>query len=734
MSATVLAGFFTTTVTAQSPQDTGIQQKFAETLVVTNNPATVEAQLKSSDIQVRSKTKLRSQEKTIYVLDEPFVSPRVLALGLDTADTTSQPNYTYRSALTPNDPKYPDQWNLPKISAPKAWDTTTGSTNTTIAVIDTGVLSDQSWGDGTHDESHVDLPASKMWQNSGETLDGTDTDNNGFVDDLNGWDFMGGFVGNTDCPNFDAGETSDTFISEDNDPQPYSCDNPNDPTLLNKLHWEGDCGYNIDDGGACFIGHGTIVGSVAAAATDNSEFIAGIDWNAQLMNLRVLDGYGVGNTAEIVEAIDYATDNGADAINMSLAVDDCSGSFSDPAFETALKNARDNNIVAAAASGNGGLSTVCYPASSDHTIAVGATDQNDNRQSYSNAGPTLDVVAPAGVPAATAPSDSNSNTKYHGTVHGTSLSTPHVAGLAGLVKASVSDITANEAIAAVREGANRVKGMDDSNRTDEYGHGRINGDRSLRFIELIHPDGYLTRAFGNNAVHITEAQTDRRPFPSPRTLFSQDYNWGDVKVATPNDNDLATASPDVRLREGDIVKGSGDGIYAVVNSDGVYAKRHFTSWSVYTGLGYTLDDVRKIDDSLLPPDNGDISDTSRHPDGTLVSADGDPVVYLIENDTKRKFPDPETLFSQGYTWGDIKEATPNDLTLADGSDVTFREGTLIKSSDPAIYAIDHKSDGTVEKRVFSSWLVFKLLGNKLSDVYKVSDDTINSFTTGSSIQ
>jgi subtilisin family serine protease len=101
----------------------------------------------------------------------------------------AEPNYRYRVSLIPNDPGFPDAWGLSTISAPSAWDVTTGSNSVTVAVIDTGIQA-----------SHLDL-APNIWSNPGEVANGVDDDGNGKVDDLHGWNF----VANNASPNDDNG-------------------------------------------------------------------------------------------------------------------------------------------------------------------------------------------------------------------------------------------------------------------------------------------------------------------------------------------------------------------------------------------------------------------------------------------------------------------------------------------------------------------------------------------------
>lgn len=481
-------------------QKTATSYKTAQgSLITTSNVERVKTEAAKNNLTIEAITSTESNQSIVRlaqstdhsgvaaIKDEPFVS-------------SVATNYTYRAlyTLTNPDTYYSNQWNITKISAPQAWDISTGSTAATIAVIDTGVLFSQSINGATY--SQPDFPASKLWTNNSErgtvTIEGPvpnctsrglvldkqcnnlDDDTNGKVDDWQGWDFMGGFNGaTTECPNYSAGVTESAYIYEDNDAQPYSCDSPTYPSALNKTHFNGTCEFGVS---ACYIGHGTMVASAAASATNNGQLVAGVDHNAKVMNLRVLDGYGYTTTDRVAAAVRYASRNGAHVINMSLAVSDCSTGFVDSVLESAMAEAKAKGVVIVAASGNESISSVCYPASSPHAIAVGASDQNDNRASFSNYGPQLDVVAPGvGIPVANAPSNAI-NSLYYPTANGTSLATPHVAGLAGLIKAVRPNASADEVRRLIAERADAVPAMGGSVFTREFGYGRINTYTTLR--------------------------------------------------------------------------------------------------------------------------------------------------------------------------------------------------------------------------------------------------------------
>ncbi|MGP4108764.1 S8 family peptidase [Virgibacillus sp. L01] len=169
-------------------------------------------------------------------------------------------------------------------------------------------------------------------------------------------------------------------------------------------------------------GHGTHVAGTAAAETNNGIGIAGMAPNSSILAVRVLDARGSGSLADIADGIIYAADYGAEVINLSLGCD-----CDTQTLENAVNYAWNKGTVVVAASGNDGVSTTFEPASYENVIAVGAVDSNNQIASFSNYGEWVDVMAP-GV-------DIASTYLRDGYVYmsGTSMASPHVAGLAALL-------------------------------------------------------------------------------------------------------------------------------------------------------------------------------------------------------------------------------------------------------------------------------------------------------------
>lgn len=296
----------------------------------------------------------------------------------------SEPNYLYYHSSVQNDPMFTDQINLEKIHWQDLWKKIGPiQKQAIIAIVDSGV-----------DYIHEDL-AENIWINSAEFRGqpGLDDDSNGYVDDIRGWDF-------TDAPNLPG---KGDFLTRDNDP--------------------------LDESG-----HGTHVAGIAAAISNNAVGIGGIAPDAKLMVLRagatLLSDISFLEADDLAAAIVYAVENGAHILNMSWGSKERSFLIQD-----AVRYAAESGVILVSSAGNSGNSGLFYPGAFTETISVGATDRNDLLASFSSVGPTLDLTAPGVNILSTLPNNA------YGLRSGSSISAPHVSGLAALLLSRRPELT-----------------------------------------------------------------------------------------------------------------------------------------------------------------------------------------------------------------------------------------------------------------------------------------------------
>lgn len=285
----------------------------------------------------------------------------------------AEPNHRYRAAGAPSDPLFSEQWSLADdtvIGAVPSWEQTTGG-DVTVAVIDSGV-----------DTTHPDL-AQNAWTNPREIAgNGLDDDNNGFVDDTQGWNFVAG------SPN----------AGDDN-------------------------------------GHGTHVAGIIGARGGNGIGVAGVAWNVKIMPIKVLDSSAVGSAATLALGIRYAVANGARIINLSV-----SGPGYSRAFEEAVQLASDSGVLVIGAAGNDGRSVdtaPVYPAAfqAPLLLAVSATAPGGGLSPVSNFGAgNVELAAPGQDIVSTATGGGYERRT------GTSMAAPHVAGALVLLAAARPDL------------------------------------------------------------------------------------------------------------------------------------------------------------------------------------------------------------------------------------------------------------------------------------------------------
>ena len=235
-------------------------------------------------------------------------------------------------------------------------------------------------------------------------------------------------------------------------------------------------------------GHGTHVAGTIGQATNNSIGVAGVAFNSTIMSIKVLGRFGRGNTNSIIDGINWAADNGAQIINLSLG-----GPAGSSILEETINDLHSRGIVIIAAAGNSS-GPVGFPAAYEPVIAVGSVRFDEELSSFSNFGPEIDVVAPGGDTT----EDQNNDDMPDGVLQetfrkgffrnrnkffwnytpfqGTSQASPHVAGVAAMLLEKDPTMTPDEVRTAMTSTA---KDLGDPGKDDKFGWGLLDAAAAL---------------------------------------------------------------------------------------------------------------------------------------------------------------------------------------------------------------------------------------------------------------
>ncbi len=339
-----------------------------------------------------------------------------------------EPNYLYHVSALPSDPGVSSQPHYNLINLQEAWDLETGSADVIVAVIDTGIAL-----------GHPDLE-NKL---------------------VPGYDFV-----------------SNAATSGDGDGIDSNPDDPGDPT-------------------SAIAYHGTHVAGTIAAEANNGQGGVGVAWGVKIMPLRALT-YQSGSSLDVAQAILYAAglpnrsgrvpERRADVINMSLG-----GTANSTTIANAIRDARAAGCIVVAAAGNSGSSAPNYPAANEGVISVSAVNANKDLTYYSNYGTTIDVAAPGGE-SGDLDGDGRSDSIYstikdssgrytYGYMNGTSMATPHVAGVLALMRSANPGITPEEIDALIASGQ-LTSDLGPAGRDNQFGYGLIDAAKAVRAVGI----------------------------------------------------------------------------------------------------------------------------------------------------------------------------------------------------------------------------------------------------------
>lgn len=478
----------------------------------TKQPAAAQAAAQATDND-------RLKQDTLVALTALRARPDVASADL---------NYIRRATAVPNDPYYKRQWHYPMISLPAAWDATQGE-GAIVAVVDTGVLLD-----------HPDL--------QGRLVAGYD------------------FIANKTNANDGNGIDANAY-----DPG----DSPN----------TGSHSY-----------HGTHVAGTIAASSNNGKGVSGVAWNAKIMPLRVL-GVDGGTDYDIGQAVRFAAglsnDSGtvpakrADVINLSLG-----GAGSSSSSQLVFNEARAAGVIVVAAAGNESTSEASYPAAYNGVVSVSAVDTQKKLAPYSNYGSTIDVAAPGGdtsrdrdgdgfsdgIWSTLATGDSkNENLAFnYDNYQGTSMATPHVAGVVALMRSLYPQLTPAQFDTLLGNGQ-ISNDIGNTGRDNSFGHGLINARLAVEAAQNLAGGGELVI---NPVLNASPSGLNFGNKDNSLSLNLSNGGGGKLTIAT-----LQADQPWVSIQSTS-VDADGLGAYAIsIDRSGLDSKAHSATLTVVASTG-----------------------------------------------------------------------------------------------------------------------------------------------------
>lgn len=375
-----------------------------------------------NNYKLQSNNRINNLSRIYYLCySSPFDAKQIsLKIESEKFIEYAEPVFIYELSDVPNDPRVQEQYHLESVEAFEAWNYVDQDRVIVIGVVDTGV-----------DLDHEDL-ADNIFINPGEDgldengknkrTNGIDDDENGFIDDFQGWDFS---------------SQSDPR-GEDNDPNPGNR-------------------------------HGTHVAGISSAVTNNEIGVAGINPYSKILPVKASRDLSIVNTIENgYEAVLYAAVAGSDVINCSWG-----GQGRSDAGKEVIETVTEMGSIVVAASGNNGSDLIIYPAGYDEVISVASTTSADRRSGFSNYSTTVDIAAPGSRIMATIPNNG------YAALDGTSMASPVAAGVVSLILNQNPEYTPLDLREHLKATSDNIDSLYPGSIRGKMGKGRVNALRAI---------------------------------------------------------------------------------------------------------------------------------------------------------------------------------------------------------------------------------------------------------------
>ena len=412
-------------------------------------------------------------------------------------------------AKIPNDPSFSTQWHLDNsndhdMDGPEAWDIETGSSNIIVAILDTGVRYYHKDLGGTNaSPSNPEAARGNMWINWSEKngIAGVDDDNNGYIDDWIGWDFVTG----------KSGVSGEDVSTPDNDPRDFN-------------------------------GHGTHTSGTVAAINNNNLGVGSIagGWNngtqteesngVKVMALRIgwsgiwfIWEVGYVDMGFAADAFYYAADNGARIASCSW------GSSNSGGLGDAIDYFLAGGSLIFKSAGNDDNEETDYMTARNDIISVASTDQNDVKSDFSSYGTWVDISAPGTDIYSTYHDHNDANTDTYASLSGTSMASPNAAGVAALIWSRHQDWTADQVKQRLFDTADNIDNISgNSAYAGKLGAGRVNAYNAVNDGGAVAPSAEFTADQTSGCAPLTVNFSDQ----STGDIDSWNWDFGDGATST----------------------------------------------------------------------------------------------------------------------------------------------------------------------------------------------------------